>query len=152
MTLLSQPEYGGGRVVEGFSTWEGTFRKGHGAISTGSPVLTDAPYTYASRFEGATGASPEELLAAAHAACFNHALANISELRGETVHRVTTSAYVEMGRDSAGPAILGIHLTVKANVAEATKPHFADLVERARVGCAFSKALRVEVTVTAEHN
>lgn len=145
------PAYGAGKVAEGFAQWEGPFREGHGTISTASRVLDGEAYTYASRFEGAPGANPEELLAAAHAACFNQALANISQIRGFEVHSVKTSAQVTMGRDAAGPAIVGIHLEVKAKVPEPTEPHFQDLVERARVGCAFSKALSVDITVMAEY-
>ncbi|MDR6376118.1 organic hydroperoxide reductase OsmC/OhrA [Paraburkholderia caledonica] len=62
----------------GFSNWTGTWKGGSGTVSTKTDLFHDAPYTYASRFEGARGASPEELLAVAHAACFNQALATIS--------------------------------------------------------------------------
>jgi osmotically inducible protein OsmC len=150
MTAADRPAYGGGRQVRGSSFWSGPFREGNGTISTASETLTDEPYTYASRFEGAEGASPEELLAAAHAACFNHAVANIAQVRGLQVQSVTTSASLTMGRDESGPAILGVHLDTKAKVSEATKAHFQDLAERARTGCALSKALNVEITLTAE--
>lgn len=143
------PSYGDGRVVVGTSRWNGTFREGSGTVSTRSGTLRDEEYSYASRFEGAPGACPEELLAAAYAACFNQALANIAQLRGLDAGSVTTAAKVTMGRDERGPAILAIHLDVRAVVSEATAPHFQDLAGAARAGCAFSKALSVDSTMTA---
>jgi len=145
------PSYGGGRVVSGSSTWQGSFREGSGTIATAGDTLSDVDYTYASRFEGAPGACPEELLAAAHAACFNQAVANIAQLRGLDVHAVTTTASVTMGRDDTGPAILGVHLDTHGVVSPATAASFQDLAERARVGCAFSKALAVEITLSVTH-
>jgi osmotically inducible protein OsmC len=118
-------------------------------MSTKSETLREVPYTFASRFEGGKGACPEELLAAAHAGCFNQALANISGIHGLTVETVHTSAGVTMGRDDRGPAILGVHLTVTANVPGATDEKFQDLAERARVECAFSKVLAIDITMKA---
>ncbi|MEV0563676.1 OsmC family peroxiredoxin [Dactylosporangium sp. NPDC050588] len=137
------------RIVTGRSQWQGSFREGAGTLSTASATLPDAPYTYASRFDGAAGACPEELLAAAHAACYNHALANISGLRHTPVASMTTTAEVTMGRDDQGPAILALHLTVEAKAPGMSETLFQDLAERARAGCAFSKALVLEPTLTA---
>ncbi len=136
-------------IVTGSSQWQGTFREGDGTITTATGTLTDAPYTYASRFEGAPGACPEELLGAAHAACFNHALANISGIHGFTTESVTTSADVTMRRDDQGPAILAIHLNVQAKVPGATNETFQDLATRAKVNCAFSKVLTAALTMDA---
>src|SRR5258708_4638368 len=110
-----------------------------------SETLRDVAYTFASRFEGAKGACPEELLAAAHAGCINQALANICGMHGLTVATAHTSAEVTMGRDDRGPAILGVHVTVEAEVPGASDEQFQDLAERARVECAFSKALAVGI-------
>ena len=62
--------------AKGHSTWSGSWKQGAGTISTATDSVRGQPYSYASRFDGAPGASPEELLAAAHAGCFNQALAN----------------------------------------------------------------------------
>jgi len=70
-------------------------------------------------------------------------------MHGFTVESVTTSADVTMGRDDRGPAILAIHLNVQAKVPGATKETFQDLATRAKVECAFSKVLRVDVTMDA---
>src|SRR5260370_35634403 len=95
-------------VGSGSSHWSGWFKEGQGTISTASGTLDDAPYTFASRFEGAAGAGPEELLGAAHAGCFNQALANISNIRGLTAETVCTPAAVTMGRADRGHAIPAI--------------------------------------------
>jgi osmotically inducible protein OsmC len=66
-------------TVTGRSQWSGTFFDGTGTLSTQTTdTLRDARYTFSSRFEGAPGAIPEELLVTAHAGCYNHALANIA--------------------------------------------------------------------------
>lgn len=136
-------------IVRGLSRWHGSFRQGDGTISTSRDTLRNAPYTFASRFEGADGACPEELLAAAHAACFNHALANISGLQELVVDTILTTAEVTMGRDDKGPAILGVHLKVEARLPGVSTEQFEDVAEKARLGCAFSKALCVPITMEA---
>ncbi|WP_406502390.1 OsmC family peroxiredoxin [Streptomyces sp. NBC_01602] len=136
-------------TVVGTSDWRGAFRGGEGTISTTTDTLPNAPYTFASRFEGAPGAIPEELLAAGHAGCFNHALANISGQNGLEVESVHTSVEVTMGTDDHGPAITGIHVTTHATIPGATQDKFQQIAEGARARCAFSKALSVKITMKA---
>jgi osmotically inducible protein OsmC len=137
--------------VNGISEWRGAFREGEGTISTGSPTLRESPYTFASRFEGAPGACPEELLAAAHAGCINHAIANILGHSGKRADHIRTVATVTMGRDAEGfPAVLRIRFEVEARVEGLDADAFRDVAEFAMRGCAISKALRVEMTVSAQ--
>ena len=106
----------------GRSTWKGSWKQGNGTISTQSDTLRDAPYTFASRFEGAPGASPEELLGAAHAGCFNQALANNFGMIELEAAFIDTSVTIEFGDSIAGhPAINSSHITVKAAVANISK-------------------------------
>lgn len=135
--------------VVGTSVWRGAFKDGEGTVSTTTDTLPNAPYTYASRFGGAPGAIPEELLAAGHAGCFNHAVANISGQNGLTVESVHTSVAVTMGTDDHGPAIIGIHVTTDATIPGASEEKFQQIAEGARAWCAFSKALSVEITMEA---
>lgn len=137
------------RVVSGSSNWNGPFLGGTGAISTPRGTLTDSPYSYASRFEGAPGACPEELLAAGHAACLNHAIANTARVHGLSVEFSRTSAQLTLGRDHLGPAILSVHLIVRSGASELTDGEFADLAARALAGCAFTKAMSVPITMDA---
>lgn len=136
-------------ITVGTSDWRGAFKDGEGTISTTTPTLPDAPYTFASRFEGAPGAIPEELLAAGHAGCFNHALANISGQNGLEVESAHTSVELTMGTDDHGPAITGIHVTTDARIPGATEEKFQQIAEGARAWCSFSKALSVEITLAA---
>ena len=109
-----------------------------------SETLRRVPYTYASRFEGEAGACPEELLAAAHAGCFNHAVANISGARSFTVEEVQTRASLSMDRDENGaPVIAGIHFTVTARIPGMTADLFEDTMTMAKERCAISRALNI---------
>ncbi|MEV5492618.1 OsmC family peroxiredoxin [Streptomyces bobili] len=136
-------------TVTGTSEWYGTFREGKGTLSTTTDTLSGTPYTFASRFEGAPGAIPEELLATGHAGCFNHALANISGQNDLTVESVTTAVELSMGTDDHGPAITKIHVTTTARIPGASQEKFQEIAEGARAWCAFSKALSVEITMDA---
>ena len=137
-------------IVTGHSQWYGSFREGTGTLSTQTTkTVRSAPYTLASRFEGAPGAIPEELVAAGHAACFNHALANIAGRNQLTVEAITTTAELTMGADDRGYSIDGIHLVVTAALPDVTEDKFHEIAEQARTGCAISKALNVATTMNA---
>jgi len=134
----------------GYSDWTGTWKEGAGSISTDGNTLPKTVYTYASRFEGAEGASPEELLAAAHAGCFNQALANNFGMNSLTAESIATAAVVETGKDEQGsPAILRIDIRVEARVPGATQEIFEHCVERARTRCSIAKVLKCEIAVAA---
>src|SRR4051794_31777041 len=109
-------------IVTGSSHWHGSFFHGTGTLSTDTTdTVRHAPYTFASRFEGAPGAIPEELLVTGHAGCYNHALANIARKNGATVESITTTAHLTMGTDDQGSdghgySVEGIHLIVVAHM------------------------------------
>jgi osmotically inducible protein OsmC len=134
----------------GLSTWKGTWKQGFGTISTKSEIVKDEPYTFASRFEGAAGASPEEFLAAAHAGCFNQALANNFGMIGMEAESIATSVTIAFGHDVGGtPAINSSHITVTAKAPGITADQFAHCAERARSNCTISKLVKCEITMTA---
>jgi osmotically inducible protein OsmC len=137
-------------IVTGQSQWNGSFFEGTGTLSTVTThTVPDASYTFASRFEGAPGAIPEELLAAGHAGCYNHALANIARQHGLTVGSITTTAELTMGTDDRGYSVEGVHLVVTATLPDVSVETFEEIAEGARSGCAISKALRVPITLSA---
>jgi osmotically inducible protein OsmC len=142
-------------VVAGRSHWYGSFTEGTGTLSTlSTDTIRSAPYTFASRFHGAPGAIPEELLATGHAGCYNHALANIALKKGITVDSITTTAELTMGTDNKGSdghgySVQGIHLVTQADIPGVTDVEFQHMAEQARTGCAISKALRVPITMDA---
>jgi lipoyl-dependent peroxiredoxin len=134
----------------GYSTWKGNWKNGAGTISTKTDTLKDKVYSFASRFEGARGASPEELLAAAHAGCFNQALANNFGMIGFAAEVIDTSVEVEMGKDEAGhPAITRLFVTVAAKISGISTDQFDTCAERARTRCSIAKVLRCEIGMSA---
>ena len=142
-------------IVTGSSQWYGSFLEGTGNLSTETTgTIRSAPYTYASRFEGAPGAIPEELLVTGHAGCYNHALANIARKNGVAVESITTTAQLTMGTDNQGSdghgySVEGIHLIVQADLRDITDEKFQEIADDARKLCSISKILRVPITLDA---
>src|SRR6185436_10566036 len=87
------------------STWQGDLRGGAGTVSSESGALKDAKVTFVSRFENGGGCNPEELIAAAEAACYSMALANNLSRDGHIPESVTTRATVTLRMDEKGPKI-----------------------------------------------
>ena len=132
------------------STWKGTWKEGEGTISTQTGIIKDAFYSYSSRFEGTPGGSPEELLGAAHAGCFNQALANNFGMIDLVAESIKTSVTVEFGTGDDGfPAIKSSHITVEAKVPGATEERFQYCAERARTRCTISKIFNIEISMSA---
>src|SRR4051794_29260152 len=82
--------------------WEGSLREGKGQISTASGVLSKAPYTFATRFGGERGLNPEELIGAAHSACFSMAVSAVLAEMGITPKKVETQATITLEKDGPG--------------------------------------------------
>lgn len=134
-----------------FSTWTGTWKQGTGTLSTTTGIFTDVPYTYSSRFEGTPGGSPEELLAAAHAGCFNQALANNLDMVHLKAESIKTSVVIDFGvGDDGSPAIKSSHIVVEAKVPTATEEKFLYCANRARTNCTISKIFKCEITMEAK--
>ena len=134
----------------GTARWEGGFKNGGGYISTESGALLHAPYAVRTRFEADRGTNPEELIAAAHAACFSMALSKELDEIGFTVDRIETKAEVTLDKSAGGFAISKSELHVKACVPGCPVDKFDQAAMRAKDGCPVSKALRAEVTMKAE--
>lgn len=134
----------------GYSDWKGTWKEGEGSISTEGESVPKVFYSYASRFEGAPGASPEALLAAAEAGCFNQALANNFGMNQLVAESIATSVEVVMGKDDEGhPAITRIDISVEARVPGATEAIFKHCAERARTRCSIAKIIKCEIGLRA---
>ncbi|NLG28747.1 MAG: OsmC family peroxiredoxin [Chloroflexi bacterium] len=122
--------------------WNGDSRRGSGTVSTGSGALTDVPYTYLTRFGENPGTNPEELLAAAHAACFSMALASTLRRAGHAPERIETRAVCVMERDeTTGVAITTMRLRTRALVPGLDAAEFARLADDAKVNCPVSQVL-----------
>jgi lipoyl-dependent peroxiredoxin len=131
--------------------WEGSLMEGSGTITkTGSGALPELPVTWASRAESSDGrTSPEELIAAAHAACFSMALSLALAQAGNPPERLNTSATVTF---VPGTGITKSALTVKGRVPGIDENAFRQAAEGAKEGCPVSNALKgnVELELDAE--
>jgi osmotically inducible protein OsmC len=133
----------------GSAVWSGGIKDGKGAISTKSGALKDYPYGFASRFEGKPGSNPEELIGAAHAACFTMALSLILGEAKLTADKMETQADVTLEKQPDGYAITAVHLTLKAKIPGADDAKFQELAAKAKAGCPVSKLLKANITLDA---
>jgi osmotically inducible protein OsmC len=134
---------------QGSAAWQGGLKDGKGSISTESGALKAYPYGFASRFEGQKGSNPEELIGAAHAACFTMALSLILGEAKLTATQMDTSAEVTLEQVAGGYAITSSKLTLKAKIPGATNATFQELAAKAKAGCPVSKLLKAEITLDA---
>jgi lipoyl-dependent peroxiredoxin len=131
-------------------TWEGDLMSGKGRVKVASGTFPEFPVTWANRAERAHGTSPEELLAAAHAACFSMAFSNGLAKAGHHPERLNTSAEVEF---VPGSGITAITLSVKGHIHGLSDSEFHKLANEAKDGCPVSKALKgVEIRLQAEQD
>ena len=135
----------------GSAEWRGDLRGGDGDLTVGDGVFK-GQYSFSSRFEEGEGTNPEELIAAAHAACFSMALANVMAEHGHPADSVRTTATVQLRPTDAGPTIQQIDLETEGRVPGIDQEHFAEHAEEAKQGCAVSRALggveQINVTAT----
>ena len=130
--------------------WEGRGKQGVGRIGTETGAIKDAPYGFASRFEDdRRGTNPEEILGAAHAACFTMALSLILGEAKLTATQMDTTARVTLEQVEGGWAINAVQLTLRAKVPGADAATFAELAAKAKAGCPVSKVLNATITLDA---
>lgn len=132
------------------AVWKGGLKDGGGEFSAASGVLSHVPYSFTTRFENAPGTNPEELIAAAHAACFSMALSAQLGAANLTPESINTSANLKMEKLDAGWAITAIHLDVHAKVPKADEAAFQKAAENAKAGCPVSKVLNAKITMSAK--
>ncbi len=131
--------------------WEGTLKEGKGVVSAANGAFSETPYSFGKRFEGATGpgTTPEEMIAAAHAACF--AMATSGELgkAGFTPTRLEASATVTLEPVDGKPTVSKSHLVLKATVPGIDQAKFDEIVAGSKAGCPISRLLKAEITLDA---
>src|SRR5713101_6802839 len=101
------------------AVWKGGLKDGKGTISAPGGVLKDTQYSFTSRFENGPGTNPEELIAAAHAACFSMALSAQLGSANLKPDSINTTANLKMEKLDSGWAITAIHLDVQAKIPNA---------------------------------
>lgn len=125
------------------ATWEGDLMSGSGHVTPESGAFPELPVSWASRAERQHGkTSPEELIAAAHASCYNMAFSNGLAKAGHKPERLSTRAEVEF---VPGTGITSSTITVRGRVSGISKDDFQKLAEEAKEGCPVSKALHGNV-------
>lgn len=132
--------------------WSGSLSEGSGAISTESSSLSEKPYSFSSRFEenGEAGTNPEELLGAAHAACFTMQLSHNLAEAGHPPERAETTAKVHLRQTDGGFEIPRIDLVLIADVPGISTDEFQTIATSAKENCPLSKVLRAaEITLDA---
>ena len=115
----------------GSAVWKGGLKEGNGTVSTESGVLKDVDYSFAKRFGDEKGTNPEELIGAAHAACYSMALSGALDAAGMTADAIDTSAAVTVERVEGGFEITSVHLTVRAKIPGADPAAFQSAAEDA---------------------
>ena len=130
--------------------WKGGLKDGEGKVSTGTGTLRDVGYGFRDRFEDGSRTNPEELIAAAHAACFSMALSGELGKESLTAESIRTTANLTFEKTEPGFTITGIHLDVKAKVPNADPQKFQQAAENAKKGCPISRALNTTITMTAQ--
>ena len=133
----------------GTAVWRGGIKDGKGAVSTESGALKNYPYGFSSRFEGKPGTNPEELIGAAHAACFTMALSLILGEAKFVAEQMDTKADVTLDKIDDGFTITSVHLTLNAKIPGIDQGKFAELADKAKSGCPVSKLMKVAITLDA---
>jgi osmotically inducible protein OsmC len=126
--------------------WKGDLKSGNGSFDSTSGVFQDIPFTYATRFEQAPGTNPEELIAAAHAACYSMALSNYLSQQGHVPDEITTRATITL--DSG--KITKMHLVTRGRVPGIDDATFKRLAEEGEKKCPVSNLLRPGLEITLD--
>ena len=124
----------------GTAEWQGDLQSGSGHLTVGDGAW-EGDYSFASRFEEGEGTNPEELIAAAHAACYSMAFSNILAEHGHAPRSVTTTAKVHLRNVDGAPTIAQIDLETVGDVPDIDEAHFVEHAEEAKAGCPVSRAL-----------
>lgn len=135
------------------AVWKGTGKEGKGALTTQSGAFNEQPYSFRLRFQnedGKEGTNPEELIAAAHAGCFNMALAVQLSNAGFTPGELRTEAKLYLETVDGAPTITRIELVLEAEVPGISQEKFRELANGAKANCPVSRLLKAaEITLEA---
>ena len=130
----------------GSARWQGGIKDGKGEVSTESGALSGLAYGFNTRFEDGQGTNPEELIGAAHAACFSMALSGQLEKAGVKDARIETTSAVTLEKQGDGFAVTRVHLTTQVS-GQGDEAAIRQAAEAAKAGCPISKLLNAEITM-----
>jgi osmotically inducible protein OsmC len=137
-------------IKKGSAFWKGSLKEGGGSISTETGVLKNAPYGFKARFEDGPGTNPEELIGAAHAACFSMALSLGLGNAGFTAESIQTEAAVRLEKVGDGFAITHSDLVCVAKIPNIDDRTFQQIAEQTKAGCPVSKVLNAKISLAAK--
>ena len=129
----------------GSATWNGDLREGKGSVSTESRALECHPYTFFSRYGEQPGTNPEELLGAAHAACFTMSFVRMVGMAKFVPEQLESKSEVVIEKDGDGFSITSAHLTLVAKIPGIDNATFQSIAMKAKAGCPVSKLMNVEM-------
>lgn len=132
----------------GSATWNGGLKDGNGTVSTQSGALKEVPYGFNKRFGDEPGTNPEELVGAAHAACFSMALSNMLSEAGVGGIDIQTTSKITLEKDGDSFTVTKAHLTTRIS-GDGDRTQIEELAQKAKAGCPISKLLNAEVTMDA---
>ena len=132
------------------AVWKGGLKDGRGTVSAGSGVLSNVPYNFSMRFENEKGTNPEELIGAAHAACFSMALSLFLGNAGMTAESINTTATVTLEKVGDAFTVTASHLDTTVRIPNADKAKFLEAAEGAKAGCPISRLLNTKITLDAK--
>lgn len=130
--------------------WKGDLKSGTGIISSTSGVLSNTPYSFRDRFEDGKNTNPEELLAAAHAACFSMALSLTLQNEHLKADSIDTTCTITLDKEGDGFAIKKSHLDLTASIPGADQAAFERAAQTAKENCPVSKLYDTEITLDAK--
>jgi osmotically inducible protein OsmC len=135
---------------KGSAVWSGDLKTGNGTVSTQSGTLSEAQYSFKTRFEEGVGTNPEELIGASHAGCFSMALSAILGEAGITPDRIATTSTVTLEFIDGTPTVTKIHLDTTAKIPGISDEDFQKHANAAKENCPISRLLKAELSLTAK--
>ena len=134
----------------GNASWQGGLRDGTGQVSTETGALSSQDYSFAKRFGDEKGTNPEELIGAAHAACFAMQFAADIERAGFKAENIDARSTVSLNVGGGGASIDTIHLDVTARVPDASEDQVRQIADGAKQNCPVSKLLGGSAKITMD--
>jgi lipoyl-dependent peroxiredoxin len=129
----------------GSAAWNGGLREGNGSVSTESDALETYPYTLFSRYGEKPGTNPEELLGAAHAACFTMSFVRLLDMANFAPEQVDSKSEIIIDKDGDGFSITSVHLAVTAKIPGIDHDTLQSIASKAKAWCPVSKLMNAEI-------
>ena len=137
------------RTSQATAEWNGGLKDGSGTFAAGSKAF-EGPYSFGTRFGEDTGTNPEELIAAALAACFSMALSADLERAGTPSRQIRTTAHCILDQVDGKPTVTRIRLETSGQVPGIDEARFREAAEAAKKNCPVSRALASSIQVELE--